>query len=389
MKFAKRISMIPPYPFVEISRKIAAKKAEGVDVISFGIGDPDIATPDFIIKSLEQAANNPINHRYPESDGLPEFKKAVADWYKNRFGVDLQPDSEVISLIGAKEGIGHASFCFIEDGDIALVPDPGYPVYSVGTMFASGKPYLMPLKKGNDFLPDLDSIPEDIAKKATVMWLNYPNNPTGAVADLDFFNQVVEFGKKFEIAILHDACYSEIAYDGYQPISFMQAPGAKEIGLEFQSLSKSHNMTGWRIGMAVGNADMVDSLMVIKSNLDSGVPQAIQQMAISALSTENEWETTRNQIYQRRRDLLCDALKSLGLELEAPKASLYVWVPIPDGYTSAGFSEAILEGCDIVVSPGSSYGDSGEGFIRFSLTLSDSDLDRAVKRLNSWKIPNP
>lgn len=389
MKFAKRISMIPPYPFVEISRKIAAKKAEGVDVISFGIGDPDIATPDFIIKSLEQAANNPINHRYPESDGLPEFKKAVADWYKNRFGVDLQPDSEVISLIGAKEGIGHASFCFIEDGDIALVPDPGYPVYSVGTMFASGKTYLMPLKKGNDFLPDLDSIPEDVAKKATVMWLNYPNNPTGAVADLDFFNQVVEFGKKFEIAILHDACYSEIAYDGYQPISFMQAPGAKEIGLEFQSLSKSHNMTGWRIGMAVGNADMVDSLMVIKSNLDSGVPQAIQQMAISALSTENEWETTRNQIYQRRRDLLCDALKSLGLELEAPKASLYVWVPIPDGYTSAGFSEAILEGCDIVVSPGSSYGDSGEGFIRFSLTLSDSDLDRAVKRLNSWKIPNP
>lgn len=389
MKFAKRISMIPPYPFVEISRKIAAKKAEGVDVISFGIGDPDIATPDFIIKSLEQAANNPINHRYPESDGLPEFKKAVADWYKNRFGVDLQPDSEVISLIGAKEGIGHASFCFIEDGDIALVPDPGYPVYSVGTMFANGKTYLMPLKKGNDFLPDLDSIPEDVAKKATVMWLNYPNNPTGAVADLDFFNQVVEFGKKFEIAILHDACYSEIAYDGYQPISFMQAPGAKEIGLEFQSLSKSHNMTGWRIGMAVGNADMVDSLMVIKSNLDSGVPQAIQQMAISALSTENEWETTRNQIYQRRRDLLCDALKSLGLELEAPKASLYVWVPIPDGYTSAGFSEAILEGCDIVVSPGSSYGDSGEGFIRFSLTLSDSDLDRAVKRLNSWKIPNP
>jgi LL-diaminopimelate aminotransferase len=389
MKFAKRISMIPPYPFVEISRKIAAKKAEGVDVISFGIGDPDIATPDFIIKSLEQAANNPINHRYPESDGLPEFKKAVADWYKNRFGVDLQPDSEVISLIGAKEGIGHASFCFIEDGDIALVPDPGYPVYSVGTMFASGKTYLMPLKKGNDFLPDLDSIPEDVAKKATVMWLNYPNNPTGAVADLDFFNQVVEFGKKFEIAILHDACYSEIAYDGYQPISFMQAPGAKEIGLEFQSLSKSHNMTGWRIGMAVGNADMVDSLMVIKSNLDSGVPQAIQQMAISALSTENEWETTRNQIYQRRRDLLCDALKSLGLELEAPKASLYVWVPIPDGYTSAGFSEAILEGCDIVVSSGSSYGDSGEGFIRFSLTLSDSDLDRAVKRLNSWKIPNP
>ena len=388
MKFAKRLSMIPPYPFVEISRKIASKKAEGIDVISFGIGDPDIATPDFIIKSLEQAATNPINHRYPESDGLPEFKKAVADWYKNRFGVDLQPDSEVISLIGAKEGIGHASFCFIEDGDIALVPDPGYPVYSVGTMFASGETYLMPLKKENDFLPDLDSIPEDVAKKATVMWLNYPNNPTGAVADLDFFNQVVEFGKTFERAILHDACYSEIAYDGYRPISFMQTPGAKDIGLEFQSLSKSHNMTGWRIGMAVGNADIIDSLMVIKSNLDSGVPQAIQQMAISALSTENEWETTRNQIYQRRRDLLCDSLKNLGLEVEAPKASLYVWVPIPDGYTSAGFSEAILEGCDIVVSPGSSYGDNGEGFIRFSLTLSDSDLDRAVKRLNSWKIPN-
>ena len=389
MKFAKRISMVPQYPFVEISRKIAAKKAEGVDIISFGIGDPDIATPDFIIRSLEQAANNPANHRYPESDGLPEFKKAVADWYKNRFGVDLQPDSEVLSLIGAKEGIGHASFCFIEDGDIALVPDPGYPVYSVGTIFASGKTYLMPLKRENNFLPDLDSIPEDIAKKATVMWLNYPNNPTGAVADLDFFNQVVEFGKKFDIAILHDACYSEIAYDGYKPISFMQVPGAKDIGLEFQSLSKSHNMTGWRVGMAVGNAEIIDSLMVIKSNLDSGVPQAIQQMAISALSTESEWETNRNQIYQRRRDVLCDTLESLGLELEAPNASLYVWVPIPDGYTSAGFAEAILEGCDIVVSPGSSYGENGEGFIRFSLTLSDSDLDRAVNRLASWKIPNP
>lgn len=389
MKFANRIGKVPPYPFVEISRKIAAKKAEGIDVISFGIGDPDIPTPDFVVEALRDTSLDAPNHRYPESDGLPEFKQAVADWYKSRFGVILDPDAEVLSLIGAKEGIGHASFCFIDSGDIALVPDPGYPVYAVGTMFAGGEPYFMPILESNNFLPDLDAVPEEIARKATVMWLNYPNNPTGAIAEIDYYLSVIEFANKYEIAVMHDACYSEVTYDGYKPISFLEVEGAKNVGLEFHSLSKSYNMTGWRLGMAVGNSEMIDSLMVIKSNLDSGVPQAIQHMGISALGMSADAIDERNLVYKRRRDVLCDALNKMGLEVEPPRASLYIWTRVPAGYTSAGFAESVLEGCDIVVSPGSSYGENGEGYVRLSLTLSDSDLDRAVDRLVSWEIPLP
>ncbi len=389
MKLANRISRVPPYPFVEISRKIAAKKAEGIDVISFGIGDPDIPTPDFVVDALREAALAPPNHRYPESDGLPEFKQAVADWYQRRFGVALDAGREVMSLIGAKEGIGHAALCFVEPGDMALVPDPGYPVYAVGTMFAGGESYFMPLRRDNGFLPDLDAIPADVATRATVMWLNYPNNPTGAIAERDFFQKAIEFARRHDVVIMHDACYTEVAYDGYRPISFLEVEGAKDVGVEFHSLSKSYNMTGWRLGMAVGNADIIDGLMVVKSNLDSGVPQAIQQMGMAAMAKPTESVDERNEVYKRRRDVLCDALKSIGLEVEPPKASLYVWAPVPEGYNSAGFAEAVLEGCDIVVSPGSSYGENGEGYIRLSITLSDADLDRAVHRLTSWKIPEP
>ena len=389
MKFASRIGRVPPYPFVEISRKIAAKKADGIDVISFGIGDPDIPTPDFVVDALREASLDAPNHRYPESDGLPEFKSAVADWYDRRFGVTLDGDTEVLSLIGAKEGIGHASFCFIEPGAVALVPDPGYPVYAVGAMFAGGESHFMPLERENGFLPDLDAIPEDVARRATLMWLNYPNNPTGAVAEADYFRKAIDFARKHEIALMHDACYSEVAYDGYRPISFLEVEGAKEVGLEFHSLSKSYNMTGWRLGMAVGNAAMIDSLMVVKSNLDSGVPQAIQQMGMAAMAKPPESVDERNEVYKRRRDVVCAALNGIGLHVEPPIASLYIWAPVPDGYDSAGFAEAVLEGCDIVVSPGSSYGDHGEGYIRLSLTLSDADLDRAVDRLASWTIPEP
>ena len=389
MKFASRIGRVPPYPFVEISRKIAAKKADGIDVISFGIGDPDIPTPDFVVDALREAALDAPNHRYPESDGLPEFKSAVADWYSRRFGVALDADTEVLSLIGAKEGIGHASLCFIEPGAIALVPDPGYPVYAVGAMFAGGESYFMPLERENGFLPDLDAIPEDVARRATLMWLNYPNNPTGAIAGEDYFLRAIDFARRNDIALLHDACYSEVAYDGYRPISFLEVEGAKEVGLEFHSLSKSYNMTGWRLGMAVGNAEMIDSLMVVKSNLDSGVPQAIQQMGMAAMAKPTESVDERNEVYKRRRDVVCDALNAIGLAVEPPAASLYIWAPVPNGYDSAGFAEAVLEGCDIVVSPGSSYGSHGEGYIRLSLTLSDADLDRAVDRLASWTIPEP
>jgi len=387
MKLASRVSQVPPYPFVEISRKIAAKKAEGIDVISFGIGDPDIPTPENVIGVLRQAALDPPNHRYPESDGLPEFRRAVARWYQRRFGVTLDPDTQVLSLIGAKEGIGHAALCFIDPGDIALVPDPGYPVYSVGTLFAGGESHALPLLEKDGWLADLDAIPEDVAHRARVMWLNYPNNPTGATAELDYFEKVVGFAKRYDIAVMHDSCYTEVAYDGYKPGSFLQAEGAIDVGLEFHSLSKTYNMTGWRLGMAVGNAEMIESLMVVKSNLDSGVPQAIQLMGIEAMDGPLDSVDERNAVYQCRRDVLCEALKSIGLEVEPPKASLYIWARLPEGYTSAQFSERLLEERDILVSPGTGYGRHGEGYVRLSLTITDSDLDVALDRLSTWSIP--
>jgi LL-diaminopimelate aminotransferase len=387
MKFAKRVGQVPPYLFVEISRKIAEKRAQGAEVISFGIGDPDLPTPHGVVETLRSAALDPPNHRYPDSDGLPEFRQAVVEWYQRRFGVSLNAESEVLSLIGAKEGIGHVALCFVEAGDLALVPDPGYPVYSVGTLFAGGSSYTMPLLAENGWLPDLDSIPPDVARKATVMWLNYPNNPTAATADLGYFERVVDFAKRNSVAVMHDACYSEVAYDGYRPVSFLQAEGAKEVGMEFHSLSKTYNMTGWRLGMAVGNAEMISRLMVVKSNLDSGVPQAIQWMGIEAMSGPLDSVAERNAVYQRRRDRLIKVLAEIGLGVDPPKASLYVWARIPEGYTSADFSERLLEERDIFVSPGAGYGRYGEGYIRLSLTLSDDDLDKAVERLASWRIP--
>ena len=384
MRFASRVKKIPPYLFVEISRKIAAKRAEGIEVISFGIGDPDLATPAHVVDTLRETAGDLPNHRYPESDGLPEFRKATADWYQRRFGISLDPDSEVISLIGAKEGIGHAALCFIEPGDIALVPDPGYPVYSVGTWFAGGECHWMPLKEENGWLPDLDAIPEDVARHAKVMWLNYPNNPTGAVADRGYFEKVVDFAKAYDIAVMHDACYTDVTFDGYRHPSFLEVPGAMDVGVEFHSLSKTYNMTGWRLGMAVGNAEMMNALLIVKSNLDSGVPQAIQYMGIEALNTSDEWIDERNAVYQRRRDKVLDALASIGLETDPPKASLYVWARIPDGYTSGEFAEALLDQCDIVVTPGAGYGPSGEGYIRFSLTIDDEQLEEGLDRIARW-----
>lgn len=389
MDFANRISQVPPYLFVQISRKIAEKRAEGIDVISFGIGDPDMPTPAVVTDALREAALEPSNHRYPESEGLPEFRQAVAAWYNRRFGVSLDPETEVLSLIGAKEGIGHASLCFIDPGDVALVPNPGYPVYAVGTLFAGGESYALPLLEKNGWLPDLDAIPKDVAGKARVMWLNYPNNPTGATAELDYFEKVVAFAKQHDVAVMHDACYTEVAYDGYKPPSFLQASGAKDVGLEFHSLSKTYNMTGWRIGMAAGNPDMIRSLMIVKSNLDSGVPQAIQRMGIEALSGALDSVDERNAVYQRRRDRVITVLRGIGLRVEPPRASLYIWARVPDGYTSADFSERLLEERDILVSPGTGYGRYGEGYVRLSLTVPDDDFERALDRISSWRIPSP
>ena len=335
---------------------------------------------------LWKEAQVPANHRYPESDGLPEFRRAIADWYSRRFGVTLDPDTEVLPLIGAKEGIGHMALCLIDPGDIALVPDPGYPVYSVGTMFAGGEPYWMPLLEENGHLPDLDAIPEDVARRARVLWVNYPNNPTGAVADLPFFEKLCAFAAKYDIAVCHDGPYTEIAFDGYRPVSFLQARGAMDVGIEFHSLSKSYNMTGWRVGMAVGNAQLINALMRVKSNLDSGIPQAIQHAAIEALSGPQDCIQHNVEAYQRRRDKLVAALNSMGLNVVPPKASLYVWARVPSGYTSAEFAAKLIDEVAVVVTPGSGYGRYGEGYIRLSLTLPDADLEKAVERLANLKL---
>jgi len=385
MRISKRVADLSPYLFVEISKKIAEKKAKGEDVVSFAIGDPDIPTPPHIIDRLCRAAQDPANHRYPETGGLPELRQAIAGWYKRRFGVSLDANKEVLPLIGSKEGIAHIALCFIDPGDIALVPDPAYPVYSVSTMLAGGEPYYMPLLGENNFLPKLDTIPAYVLERAKLLWINYPNNPTGAVADLNFFSRVVKFAQQHDLAVCHDGPYSEVAFDGYQPVSFMQADGAKEVGVEFHSLSKSYNMTGWRIGMVVGNAEMVDALMRVKSNLDSGIPQAIQYAAIEAFTGPQDCIQEHNEIYQRRRDLLIDMLTSIGLDAKPPEASLYVWAKVPHGYTSVDFATDLLEKVGVVVTPGAGYGKNGEGYVRLSLTIPDAVLVKGLSRLAEWR----
>lgn len=388
MRLAKRVRELPVYPFVEISRKIAEKRAQGKPVITFGIGDPDLATPDNVLEELKNAASELPNHRYPETEGLPEFRKAVGDWYERRFGVSLDAGTEILSLIGAKEGIGHIALGLIDPGDIVLQPDPAYPVYNVGTLFAGGEPYWMPLLEENGWLPDLQSIPPRVAQKAKVMWLNYPNNPTGAVAPLEYFEKAVAFARSYDIALLHDACYTEVGYDGYHPHSLLEIPNAKEIAVEFHSLSKSYNMTGWRIGMAVGNEEIIQALFKVKSNVDSGIAQAVQKMGIEALKWPEEAIKVRNDRYQARRDKVVTVLNQIGLKVSPPQASLYIWTRVPNGFSSATFATALLDDLDIVVTPGSSYGKFGEGYIRLSLTLSDEDVDEAARRISSWKIPN-
>ncbi len=383
MRLASRIEAVPPYLFVEISRKIAEKKSQGEDVISFAIGDPDLPTPTHILDRMVRESAVPANHRYPESDGLPELRAAIAKWYGDRFGVDLDPNSEVVPLIGSKEGIGHVALCLIDQGDIALVPDPAYPVYSMGTLFAGGDSYPVPLREENGFLPELDDIPADILSRARVLWINYPNNPTGAVAGLDFYNRVAEFARKYDLAVCNDAPYSEMAFDGYRPTSFLEADGAKDVGIEFHSFSKTYNMTGWRIAMAVGNADLIRALTVVKSNLDSGIPQAIQYAAIEALEGPQDCVAENAAIYQNRRDRLVAGLAKLGLRVQPPKASFYLWARVPEGYTSADYAAKLLDEVSVVVTPGLGYGDQGEGYIRLSLTVPDDRIDEALERIAS------
>ncbi len=384
MNLATRLDKLPAYLFVDITRNIAEKRARGEDIISFAIGDPDLPTPPHIIDHMCRAAHEPENHRYPETNGLPELRQAIAEWYETRFGVTLDPDKEVLPLIGSKEGIGHVAFCFVEPGDITLVTDPGYPVYSMSTLIAGGEPHFMPLTEENDFLPDFDAIPTEVLAKAKLMWLNYPNNPTGATTDLGFFERAIDFAKDHNLAICHDAPYTEVYFDDQKPPSVLEVPGAKEVAIEFHSLSKTYHMTGWRIGMAVGNAETIDALFRVKSNLDSGIPQAIQYAAIEALRGSQECVFEHNAILQRRRDKLTRILGKMGLNARVPKATFYVWAKVPPGYTSIGFTNKLLDEAGIAVTPGIGYGRKGEGYIRLSLTLPDDRLDKAIERLADW-----
>ena len=384
MRVARRVESLPPYLFVEISRKIAEKRAQGIDVITFGIGDPDRPAPPHILRALHTAADDPANHRYPESEGLPELRRAIAAWFQGRFGVEVDANGEVLPLIGAKEGIAHVALCFIDPGDVALVPDPGYPVYASGTLFAGGESHFMPLREENDWLPDFGAIPADTLRRAKVLWINYPNNPIGAVAPLSFFEEAVAFAKRHDLVVLHDNAYSEVAYDGYHAPSFLQAEGAREVGIEFLSFSKTYNMTGWRIGMAVGNRAVIDALMRVKSNLDSGIPQAIQRMAIEALQGDQSGVAANNAVLERRRNRVVEALRKIGLRVQNPKASLYIWARVPEGMTSVEFATRLLEEKAVVVTPGNGYGPSGEGYVRLSLTIPDDKLEIGLQRIAEW-----
>lgn len=384
MNLATRLDKLPAYLFVDITRNIAEKRARGEDIISFAIGDPDLPTPSHIIEHMCRAAHEPENHRYPETNGLPELRRAIAEWYETRFGVTLDPETEVLPLIGSKEGIGHVAFCFVEPGDITLVTDPGYPVYSMSTLIAGGEPHFMPLTEENDFLPDFNAIPAEVLAKAKLMWLNYPNNPTGATTDLGFFERAIHFAKDHDLGICHDAPYTEVYFDDQKPPSVLEVPGAKEVAIEFHSLSKTYHMTGWRIGMAVGNAETIDALFRVKSNLDSGIPQAIQYAAIEALRGSQECVFEHNAILQRRRDKLTRILGKMGLRARVPKATFYVWAKVPPGYTSIDFTNKLLDEAGIAVTPGIGYGREGEGYIRLSLTLPDDRLDKAIERLANW-----
>jgi LL-diaminopimelate aminotransferase len=385
MKTAGRIEKLQPYLFVDINKKIAEKQAKGEDVISFAIGDPDLPTPSHVIERLCREAHDPVNHRYPESAGLPELHQAISGWYQKRFNVSLDPETEVLPLIGSKEGVGHIAFCLVDPGDTVLVPDPGYPVYAVGTQLAGGKPYYMALKEKNGFLPDLNSVQGHTLEKTKLMWINYPNNPTGAVASLDFFNSAVEFAAKHDIVVCHDNPYSEVAFDDYETVSFLQAKGAKDVGVEFNSFSKSYNMTGWRIGMLVGNPAIVGALRTLKSNLDSGIPQAIQYAAIEALNGPQDCIAEHNAVYQRRRDLIVEVLNNIGLEVNVPKAGLYIWAKVPEGYNSVDLTTDLLDQVGVAVTPGIGYGHNGEGYVRLSISIPDASLVKGLSRLSGWR----
>jgi LL-diaminopimelate aminotransferase len=385
MRPSRRLERIPPYAFAELERKIAAKRAAGVDVISLGIGDPDRPTPALIVEAMQEAVSEPETHKYPSNRGRADFRAAVRDFYERRFDVRLDPDREIIPALGAKEAIFNLNIAFLDPGDYALAADPGYPVYTGGPWLAGAEPVLMALVAEQGFVPDLGAIEEDVARKAKLMYLNYPNNPTGAVVPDGFFERVVEFARAWDILVVHDNAYSEITFDGYRAPSFLATQGAKEVGIEVFSLSKPYNMTGWRCAVVVGNADALEVYWRLKTNIDSGLFEALQLATVAALSPDADGEVvSMNALYARRRDLVCEALRTAGVDVSPPRSTIYVWAPVPEGFSSSqAYCEHVLEEAAVVLSPGAIYGPAGEGWFRISLTTPDDRLLEAVKRLGA------
>ena len=381
MRIADRVSQLPPYLFAELERKIEEKRAAGVDVISLGIGDPDLPTPAAVVEEGQRQLARPDTHQYPSNRGRPAFRQAVADFYRRRFGVAIDPDTEVLPLLGGKEGVAHICWAMLNPGDVCLAADPGYPVYTSGSLLCGADPVLMPLTAEHGFQPNLDAIAAPQRDRANLLFCNYPNNPTGAVIDDDFFERLARFGLEHQIPIVHDNAYSEITFDGYVAPSFLQAAGAKETGIEMFSLSKAYNMTGWRTGAAVGNATMIEALWKLKTNIDSGMFEAVQMASVRALAEGSGVAREMCEVYRRRRDLAVEALRAVGIAVEPPRGTMYIWVPVPDGHTSVSFTELVLDQAGVVVSPGSSYGPNGEGYVRISLTLSDERLREAMQRI--------
>jgi len=380
-KLSKKLQALPPYLFLEIDKAKRKARSEGRDIIDLGVGDPDIPTPKYIIEALYQAAQDPGNHRYALDQGMPALRRAIEGWYNRRFGINLNPDREILPLIGSKEGIAHFPLAFLNQGDYSLVPDPCYPPYKGGTILAGGKPYLMPLLSSNSFLPDLKKIPLSMRKKAKIIYINYPNNPTGAIADKKFFSEAIEFARKNKIIVISDLAYSEMTYDGYCAPSMLEVEGAKEVAIEFHSLSKTYNMTGWRIGWACGNEKLIQALAKIKSNLDSGIFSAIQLAGIAALEGPDEHIKNMCRLYQERRDCLIQGLTALGWQVTAPKATFYLWIKVPKKLGSIKFASLLLEKANLVVTPGVGFGKSGEGYIRMALTVPVERMQEALRRL--------
>jgi LL-diaminopimelate aminotransferase len=383
LRFARRLDAVPPYLFAELERQIAAKKREGIEVISLAIGDPDLPTPPAIVEAAAAALRYPDTHQYPTNHGTDELREAAAGFYRDRFGVELDPAGEVVPALGGKEAVGHIAMACLDPGDVCLSPEPGYPPYTSGPVFSGADIHYLPLTPENEFFPDLDAIPEETAGRANLLYLNYPNNPTGAVVPEGAFEHAVDFARRSDLIVVHDNAYSEVCFDGYRAPSFLETPGAKDVGVEIFSLSKGWNMTGWRCALVAGNAEVVERFRQLKANLDSGMFEALQRAAAVALTDERGFPSRMSDVYRRRRDLIVEALARIGITVDPPRATPYLWVRVPEGHDSASFTSLVLEEANVVVSPGPGYGDSGEGFVRLSLTVSDEQLEEAVCRIES------